>query len=95
MDETNGAFEGLSDLLERHDISQGRAAREAGLTPGGLSRILSGHRKPRLNTINILLSWARRYEPAMTYDDLVGDVTPQEAPEATELAGAAAGGRHA
>lgn len=96
MDGTKSALPGLVELLERHDISLGRAARETGLSTAAFSRIVNGNRtRPRMETINTLLVWMRRYEPATTYDDLVGDPSADQASETHERAVAAAGvGRH-
>lgn len=96
MDRTKSPLPGLISFLERHDISLGRAARETGLTTGGISRIVNGSRiHPRMSTIEALLSWTRRYEPSMTYEYLVSDPVAEQTRETPERAVAAAGGRHA
>lgn len=42
----------LKDLISALGISQARFAELCGLTPAGLSQILSGKRDPQLSTLN-------------------------------------------
>lgn len=95
MDRTKSPLPGLISFLQRHDISMGRAAKESGLTTGGISRIVNGSRiHPRMSTIEALLAWTRRYEPSMTYEYLVGDPGADQAPDTPERAAAGASGQH-
>lgn len=62
----------LADLLHRHRLTQTVAARESGIPVQTLNAIVRGAQEPRRPTINRILSFARRYEPATTYESLFG-----------------------
>lgn len=89
------AFPRLSALLREHDISVNAASLEAGIHFTSFYKILRGHQQPSLSTLNAILDFARRYEPGVTFEDLFGDPSADQASETDERAMAAAGGDHA
>lgn len=86
---------GIAGLLRRHGISVHRAAGESGLTAPTIYNMLSGDTTPSLLTVQKVLSFARRYEPGVTFEDLFADPGADQASDAPERAVAsAAGGAH-
>lgn len=62
----------LPELIQRHQLTQVAIAAETGLQQSAISDIVAGKRRPRTDTVNRILAFARRYEPSVTYEDLFG-----------------------
>lgn len=99
MSKHNGgaeAFPRLSALLREHDLTIRAAAEQIGIHFTSLHKILRGHQRPLLPTLNAILDFARRYDPDVTFEDLFAEEPGETAVEAPERpATAAGGGRHA
>ena len=63
----------LGDLLKRHGLTQRDMADGTGLAVSAVCDIVNGKRQPTTGTVNRVLAYARRFEPATTYEDLFGD----------------------
>lgn len=79
----------LSELLQKHHLTQAQAAIEAGLPGSRVSQIVRGAAEPRRPTINRILAFARRYEPTITYEDLFAPDVPRPTSELVAPVGAA------
>lgn len=60
----------LLDFFEQHGLTQLRCAAETGLPLSTVNQVARGKRAATTGTVNRILAWARRYEPAVSYEQL-------------------------
>ncbi len=63
----------LLELMQRHGLTQVAIATGTGLPQSAISDIAAKKRRPRTDTVNRILAFARLYEPSVTYEDLFGE----------------------
>lgn len=62
----------IQRFLDSHGLSQTDLAVGSGLAVSQVNGIVRGHTRPRVDTVNRLLAYLRKIDPAVTYDDLFG-----------------------
>lgn len=60
----------LATLMEKHGLSQRDVADGARIAVSAVSEIMNEKRGPTTGTVNKLLTFLRKYEPKLTYEDL-------------------------
>ena len=69
----------MEAILQKHGLTQRDVASGAGVTLSSVSDIVNGKRCPRTDTVNRLLAYLRRFEPALTYEQVWGVATREVA----------------
>jgi transcriptional regulator with XRE-family HTH domain len=63
----------LQRFLDEHDLTQTALADGVGMAVSQVNGIVRGHTRPRVDTVNRLLSFFRTVDSRVTYDDLFGN----------------------
>lgn len=63
----------LDDILRKHSLTQRDVASGTGLALSAVNDIVNEKRCPTTATVNRLLEYLRRFEPALTYEELFGN----------------------
>jgi predicted transcriptional regulator len=71
----------LPAILDRHGLTQLQVSQESGIPISTINGVFHGTRQPRTDTVNRLLAYLRRYEPALTYEQVWGEPASTPTPE--------------
>jgi transcriptional regulator with XRE-family HTH domain len=63
----------IAEILKRHNLTQRDVVKGTGLALSAVNDIVNERRHPTTVTVNKILAYIRRYEPAATYEELFGD----------------------
>lgn len=63
----------LKSFIETNQISQRELAEGVGISAAGVSWILSGKNNPSKESIDAILTFCRKHDPDVTYEDLFGE----------------------